>query len=165
MKCIGVKPTEIWSCKSPSLRSSVEIFETFERVFLTLSFFKVGELYSSKSTAPILLKFDTLFLHINYEVTLSIFFDNYNFFYNNKISDYFNEKSVFWLLSVTKNLKINKKKTRRRYLKALTYHVMKSFWVFYFKWSSNELCGSPKRNFFLRRLRRFAVIGSFLHNY
>ena len=37
----------------------VKIFETFKRVFLALSVFRVGELSSSKSTATILLKFYT----------------------------------------------------------------------------------------------------------
>ena len=78
-------------------RSKHYLFTTFKRVFLILSFFKVGEPYSSKSTAPILLKFYTLFLHIKYEVMLSSFliFYNYNLFHNNKISDFLNEKSVF----------------------------------------------------------------------
>ena len=52
----------------------VKIFETFKGVFLALSFFKVGELSGSKSTAPILLKFYTIFPYLNYEVTLSSFF-------------------------------------------------------------------------------------------
>ena len=74
LKSIGVKLTEIWSCKSPPLRSDFELQRTFKSVFLALSFFRVSELSSSKSTAQILLDFYTLFLHINYEVTLSSFF-------------------------------------------------------------------------------------------
>ena len=74
LKSIGVKLTEIWSCKSPPLLSDFELQRTFKRVFLALSFFRVGELSSSKSNAPILLTFYTLFLYINFEVTLSDFF-------------------------------------------------------------------------------------------
>ena len=66
LKSIGVKLTEIWSCKSPPLRSDFELQRTFKHVFLALSFFRVNELSSSKSTAPNLLKFYTLFLYINY---------------------------------------------------------------------------------------------------
>ena len=73
LKAIEVKLTEIYTCKSPPY----------------------GELCSSKSTEPILLKFCTLFLFINYEVTLSSFFFHFNLFLNNKISDFFDEKSVF----------------------------------------------------------------------
>ena len=61
LKSIGVKLTEIWSCKSPSLQFDFELQRTFKRVFLALSFFRVGELSSSKSTAPNLLKFYTHF--------------------------------------------------------------------------------------------------------
>ena len=77
LKSIGVKLTEIWSCKSPPLRSDLDLQRTFKRVFLALSFFRVGELSSPKSTALILLKFYTLFLYMNYEVTLSSFFFNF----------------------------------------------------------------------------------------
>ena len=55
LKSIGVKLTEIWSCKSPLIRSNFELQRTFKRVFLALSFFRVGEFSSSKSTAPNLL--------------------------------------------------------------------------------------------------------------
>ena len=115
MKSIGVKLRKVWSCKSPSLRSSVEIFETFKRVFLTLGFFKVDELCSSKSTAPILLKFDTLFLHINYEVMLSIFFIFYNFnlFYNKKISDFLKWKIGILTSKCYQKLKKSIKKKHR----------------------------------------------------
>ena len=74
LKSIGVKLTEIWSCKSPPLRPDFELQRTFKRVFLALSFFKVGELSSSKSTAPVPLRSYILFLYINYEVMLSSFF-------------------------------------------------------------------------------------------
>ena len=39
----------------------VKIFETFKRVFLTLSFFRVGELSSLKSTTLIILNFTHFF--------------------------------------------------------------------------------------------------------
>ena len=118
LKAIGVKLTEIYTCKSPPYGEDYgrndqlpDNLWNFKRVFLTLRFFEAGELCSSKSTGPILLKFCTLFLYINYEVTLSsFFFFNFNLFLNNKISDFFYEKSVFWLPSLVKNWKINKKK-------------------------------------------------------
>ena len=62
-----------------NIKIIVEMFETFKRVFLKLRFFKVGELYSSKSTATIVLKFYTPFLLINYQVTLSSFLIFYNY--------------------------------------------------------------------------------------
>ena len=64
-------------CKYIKVKNSfcgVKIFETFKRVFLALSFFGVGELPSSKSTALILLKFYRLFVYINYDVALSVGF-------------------------------------------------------------------------------------------
>ena len=102
---------------------SEKIFETFKHIFLALGFFRVDELSSSKSTGPILLKFNTLFLYMN----------------NNKINS--------------------------TALPAETYILMESFWFFDFRWSSDELCGSPQRDFIFRRLRRFAVNGLFVHNY
>ena len=54
LQSIGVKLTEIWSCKSPALRFDFELQRTFKRVFLALIFSRVGELSSSKSTATIL---------------------------------------------------------------------------------------------------------------
>ena len=118
LKAIEVKLTEIYTCKSPPCGEDCgrndqlpDNLWNFKRVFLTLRFFEAGELCSSQSTEPILLKFCTLFLYINYEVTLSsFFFFNFNLFLNNKISDFFDEKSVFWLPSLVKNWKINKKK-------------------------------------------------------
>ena len=38
LKSIGVKMTEIWSCKSPPLRSDFELQRTFKRVFSHLAF-------------------------------------------------------------------------------------------------------------------------------
>ena len=118
LKAIEVKLTEIYTCKSPSYGEDCGRNDqlpnnlwNFKRVFLTLRFFEAGELCSSKSIEPILLKFCTLFLYINYEVTLLsfFFFFNFNLLLNNKISDFFNEKSVFLLPSLVKNWKINKK--------------------------------------------------------
>ena len=74
LQSIGVRLTEIWSCKSPPVRSDFELQRTFKRVFLALSFVRVGEFSSLKATAPILLKYYKLFLYINYKVTLSSFF-------------------------------------------------------------------------------------------
>ena len=63
--------------------------------------------------------FHTLSRHKLRDKAVDFFiFYNYNLFYNKKISDFLNEKSVFWVLSITKNWKINKK-TRYRYLKEL----------------------------------------------
>ena len=127
LKVIEAKLTEIYTCTSPPYGEDCgsndqlpDNLWNFKRVFLTLRFFEAGELCNSKSTEPILLKFCTLFLYINYEVALSsFFFLNYNLFLNNKISDFFDEKSVLWLPSLVKNWKINKKKTRQRYLRKL----------------------------------------------
>ena len=121
LKAIEVNLTKIYTCTSPPYGEDCgrndhlpDNVWTFKRVFLTLRFFEAGELCSSKSTEPILLKFCTLFLYINF------FFINFNLFLNNKISDFFDEKSVFWLPSLVKNWKINKKKkTRQRYLRKL----------------------------------------------
>ena len=81
LKAIEVKLTEIYTCTSPPYGEDCgrndqlpDNLWNFKRVFLTLRFFEAGELCSSKSTEPILLKFCTLFLYINYEVTLSSFF-------------------------------------------------------------------------------------------
>ena len=81
LKAIEVKLTEIYTCKFPPYGEDCgrngqlpDNLWNFKRVFLTLRFFEAGELCSSKSTEPILLKFCTLVLYKNYEVTLSSFF-------------------------------------------------------------------------------------------
>ena len=81
LKEIEVNLTEIYTCKSPPYGEDCgrndqlpDNLWNFKRVLLTLRFFEAGELCSSKSTEPILLKFCTLFLYINYELRLSSFF-------------------------------------------------------------------------------------------
>ena len=80
LKAIEVKLTEIYTCKSPPTVRTAAATTSYLITCKTLNVFFSHFAFSkpvnssSKSTELILLKFCTLFLYINYEVTLSSFF-------------------------------------------------------------------------------------------
>lgn len=98
------------SRSNPFINVSFEHFQwsKLQSVFPKTHFFKVGANHNFKTTESILLKFLPLLANIIDEVTLESFFQiclNF-YFLNNKLADFFPQKSRFSLQSVPKNLKI-----------------------------------------------------------